>query len=111
MPLWSWTPGGTRFGDRLMALKPIMLEKGLQKYWNELWTFGQRVIVTGAGVTAGNNFAYIDLGAAGDVTTAVPKNWADPMVYGVPPSSVQTRQMPGYPYPTTQAFIFQGFVG
>ncbi len=99
---WTYTPGGNKLGDRIMALKPFMLEKGGQKYWNELYTFITRVIVTGGGVAAGKQFGEIDLSAAGDVTTAVPKNWQDPMV---------GRQMPGYPVGTTQVFIFQGFSG
>jgi hypothetical protein len=108
---WTYTPGGSKLGDRIMALKPFMLEKGGQKYWNELFTFVTRVIVTGGGVAAGKQFGEIDLSAAGDVTTAVPKNFADPMVFGIPPASLQVRQMPGYSYPTVQVFVFQGFNG
>ena len=106
--VWTYTPGGTKLGDRIMALKPFMLEKGGQKYWNEFYTFINRVIATTGNVVAGSTFGAIDLAAAADVTTPVPRNWQDPMV---------GRMMPGYGSPTgtgappTQVFIFQGFNG
>jgi hypothetical protein len=112
--VWSYTPGGTRLGDRIMALKPFMLEKGGQKYWNELYTAMTRLIVGVTGnIQAGSSIGAIDLANALDVTPAVPKNWQDPMIQAVTntPTAPQGRQMPGYNYPTTQIFVFQGFNG
>jgi hypothetical protein len=104
MSVYTYTPGGTKLGDRIMAMKPFMLEKGGQKYWNELNTFinkafGANVTMTGGRTT----FGEIDLAVVGDMlATAIPRTFADPMV---------GRQMPGYTFPTTQIFIFQGFNG
>jgi hypothetical protein len=108
---WTYTPGGTRLGDRIMAMKPFMLEKGGQKYWNELYTFATRTIAgVATNITVGSNFGAIDLANASDVSAVVPKNFADPMG-NQPVASGFDRQMPGYNYPTVQVFVFQGFVG
>lgn len=112
--VWSYTPGGTRLGDRIMALKPFMLEKGGQKYWNELFTIISRLIVGVTGnIQAGSSIGAIDLANALDVTPAVPKNWQDPMIQATTATATlpEGRQMPGYPTGTTQVFIFQGFNG
>jgi len=109
LTVWSYTPGGTKLGDRIMALKPFMLEKGGQKYWNELYLFATRTIAGAAGtIVAGSSFGAIDLANTADVSAVVPKSFQDPMM---------GRMMPGYGSltgsgpPPTQVFIFQGFVG
>jgi|SRR5215472_4045356 len=101
MSVYTYTPGGTKLGDRIMALKPFMLEKGGQKYWNELFTAVTRVIGGNVTLTGGRTtLGEIDLNVAADIGTVVPRNWQDPMV---------GRVMPGYFPVTTQIFIFQGF--
>jgi len=103
MSVWTYTPGGTKLGDRIMAMKPFMYERGGQKFWNELFTFANRAFSTNMTLSGGRTtFGEIDLNATADVTTAVPRGFADPMA---------GRQMPGYPTGTTQVFIFDGFSG
>ena len=88
----SYTPGGTRLGDRIMALKPFMLEKAGQKYWNELFKIATALIagVTG-NVQAGSSIGAIDLANTLDVTgTPVPKNWQDPMIQAVTATPTDT---------------------
>lgn len=112
MSVYTYTPGGNKLGDRIMALKPFMLEKGGQKYWNELWLTINRVVGANVTLSGGRTtLGEIDLTVAGDIGTAVPKMFADPVAFGIPPSSLQVRQMPGYSFPTPQVFIFQGFIG
>ena len=100
---WTYTPGGTKLGDRITAMKPYLYEAGFQKLWNELNTFMLRAY--GSNFTLGGGhtiFADIDLALAADVTIAVPRNFVDPML---------NRVMPGYYPATTQQIIFQGFNG
>lgn len=110
--LWTYQPGGTRLGDRIMAMKPFMLEKGGQKYWNELYTFINRTIAgVATNIVVGSNFGAIDLANVLDVSAVVPKNFQDPSFYGGATTNLFVRQMPGYPVGTAQVFIFSGFNG
>ena len=62
MTVWAYTAGGTKLGDRLMALRSIMYEAGRRREWNELMTFALRAF--GANITmsaARTQFAEIDL--------------------------------------------------
>jgi hypothetical protein len=95
---YTYQPGGTRLGDRIMALRPFMLEKGGQKYWNEIFAAVSQAVPTGVTLPGGaTTLGEINLAT---FVPPIQQNWMDPMV---------GRQMPGYSFPTTQVFIFQGF--
>src|SRR6516164_8893248 len=102
MSVWTYTPGGTKLGDRITAMKPYMYEAGFQKLWNELATFMLRTVGSTFTTAMGarTQWAELDLGLATDVTTAVPRNFVDPFL---------GRQMPGYQTGTPQQLLFDGF--
>ncbi len=106
MSTWAYTPSGSKFGDRVEAMKPVMYEKGLQNLWNELKTFALRAFGGNVTMSGGRTqFAELDFAVTGDVTTVIPKKFADPMGTGS-----WTRQMPGYVAGTVESIIWGGFV-
>jgi hypothetical protein len=108
MSVWTYTVGGSKFGDRVMAMRWYMLEKGLQKIWNEFFTFVNRAIGGNVTLTGGRTtFGEIDFNVAGDVTTVIPKNFVDP----AGPNANVFRQMPGYPTGQVEEVLFEGFNG
>ena len=116
---WSYVVGGSTFGDRVMAMKWYMFEKGLQKVWNELYTFATRAFGGNITMTSSRTqFAQIDFAVTGDVTTVIPKNFVDPSgpnvaVYRASPQASDGGVAPGSSNPAGQPeiILFNGFNG